>query len=795
MKSFTKKCSSSKRGLLLHLFTFIIVLTMLIGSLPVSAASGEIVVKTKKQLLKAMEKKSAATIIFRTDRKTKFIIPTIENSANKKLVIEAPNAKTYNKAAFKTITLKSSDSFNERGKDNSLYIKGDGIKLTVSKDIEAKKISITATDVIVKVASGADVGDIICNKKAAEITVAVEKNAEANITIKKKADLRITGKSEEKLTVTVKTEAAGAAVKSEVPVKVNAYADVDLQLEKGAENSAVTLKNEDAGVKLENNTDRKVTVTDSDGEKQTVKKGEDLTSDNYVGKPEETDNGTEGETSGTPSDDTNADKKEDENKEEEKEKDENKKEENKDDTTSPGGDEGGSPQGGNYVSDPPKAEWGTPVYVWINDNTKITATLPCTNKVENDIVETVDITITGTTDPTCTGKGSVVYTSKAFNNKAFQVQTKTVETDALGHDWGEVTYTWSEDNKKVTATRTCTRNQSHIETETVDAEVTGTTASTCTDKGSIVYTSKAFENAAFQVQTKTVETDALGHDWGEVTYTWSENKTNVTAKHICAHNSSHIETEIAEVILEITKQAKCEETGEISYTANFNNPQFGTWTKKETLPSLGHNYSLAEEGMPKPIFVESMDEGGYLECTGWEKGINTYVCLNDSNHSYTEEIKVPLAIVADEPADGIYEIDGSNITIDLGKKLERYNEAYGYQSSWVEAFGNQTIGEYIYSLSVYPYNDELKQWWIHTEALDEEGFKKQIAMYEFIGDGIGKFSFENENDADTVINDILNTGETVTYNVNYVPNNEAVFEKLEITVTFILPVIGSVIIG
>ena len=425
MKSFTKKCSSSKRGLLLHLFTFIIVLTMLIGSLPVSAAkSSEIVVKTKKQLVKAMEKKSAATIIFRTNRKTKFIIPVIENSANKKLVMEAPNARAFNKATFKTITLNKSEYFNERGNDNSLYIKGDGVKLTVSKGIEANKVSINATDVTVKVAKNGDVGDIICNKKKAEITVAVAKNAEANITIKKQAVLNvegdktadikivsqaadtkittsapvdivaeknvdvvlekgcgsvsvdsiegasvetltiaedsgevkiinngeigeldvtgeskvdveqngsvgilnveaaaqigITGTSEEKLAVTVKPEAAGAAVKSEVPVKVNAYSDVDLQLEKGAEDSAVTLKNEDAGVKLENNTDKKVTVTDSDGEKQTVKKGEDLTSDNYVGKPEDIDDGTEGETSGTPSDGTEVDKKEDEDKEEEK---------------------------------------------------------------------------------------------------------------------------------------------------------------------------------------------------------------------------------------------------------------------------------------------------------------------------------------------------------------------------------------------------------------------------------------------------------------------------------------------
>ena len=520
MKSFTKKCSSSKRGLLLHLFTFIIVLTMLIGSLPVSAAkSSEIVVKTKKELVKALKTKSPATIVIKTNKKTILTIPALENSANKKLVMEAPNARALNKATFKAITLKSSVDFDERGKNNSLYIKGDGVKLTVSKGIETRKVSISANDVIVKVASDGNVGDIICNKKAAEITVAVEKNAEANITIKKQADLvvqgdktanitivpkapntkittsasvdivaeknvdvvlekgcgsvsvnsvegasvetltiaaesgelkiinngeigkvdvtgeskvdveqngsvgelnveaaaqiRITGTSEEKLAVTVNPEAAGASIKSEVPVKVNAYADVDVQLEKGAENSAVTLKNEDAGVKLENNTDRKVTVTDSDGEKQTVKKGEDLTSDNYVGKPEETDNGTEGETSGTPSED---EAKKEEPKEEDK-KDENKEEESKDDTTSPGGDEGGSPQGGNYISDPPKAEWGTPVYVWINDNTKITATLPCTNKVENDIVETVDVTITETTASTCNDNGSVVYTSEAFSRR------------------------------------------------------------------------------------------------------------------------------------------------------------------------------------------------------------------------------------------------------------------------------------------------------------------------------------------------------------------------------------------
>ena len=103
--------------------------------------------------------------------------------------MKTPNAKVYNKAQFKSISLKSSGYFNERGKDNSIYVKSDGAQLTVSKGIEAKKISVTANDVLIKVASKAEVGDLVCNKKDATITVNVAKNAEANITIKKKTEL------------------------------------------------------------------------------------------------------------------------------------------------------------------------------------------------------------------------------------------------------------------------------------------------------------------------------------------------------------------------------------------------------------------------------------------------------------------------------------------------------------------------------------------------------------------------------------------------------------------------------
>ena len=234
-------------------------LVLIVGVLPASAASGEIVVKTKKQLVKAMEKKSAATIIFRTNRKTRFIIPEIENSANKKLVMEAPNARAFNKATFKTITLNKSEYFNERGNDNSLYIKGDGVKLTVSKGIEAKKVSITATDVIVKVASDGNVGDIICNKKAAEITVAVAKNAEANITIKKQADLIVAG--DKTADITIVSQAADTKITATAPVDIVAEKDVDVVLEKGSEGSSVD-SSKGVDVDLSGVAEKQATVTE-----------------------------------------------------------------------------------------------------------------------------------------------------------------------------------------------------------------------------------------------------------------------------------------------------------------------------------------------------------------------------------------------------------------------------------------------------------------------------------------------------------------------------------------------------
>ena len=85
---------------------------------------------------------------------------------------------------------------------------------------------------------------------------------------------------------------------------------------------------------------------------------------------------------------------------------------------------------------------------------------------------------------------------------------------ALGHDWGEATYIWNDAHTQVTASHTCSRDASHMETETADATSEITTPAGCTKMGVTTYTSAAFSNAAFEVQIlKLTDVPALGHSW------------------------------------------------------------------------------------------------------------------------------------------------------------------------------------------------------------------------------------------------------------------------------------------
>ena len=82
--------------------------------------------------------------------------------------------------------------------------------------------------------------------------------------------------------------------------------------------------------------------------------------------------------------------------------------------------------------------------------------------------------------------------------------------EKLGHDYGEVKYTWTDNTCK--AERVCKHDSTHIESETVTATGTTITAATCKEKGKMKYTA-TFVNTAFTKQEKEVDIDFAEHDF------------------------------------------------------------------------------------------------------------------------------------------------------------------------------------------------------------------------------------------------------------------------------------------
>ncbi len=107
------------------------------------------------------------------------------------------------------------------------------------------------------------------------------------------------------------------------------------------------------------------------------------------------------------------------------------------------------------------------------------------------------------TPPTCTEGG---YTTHTCLRCGYTYTTTYV--DPLGHDWGEPDYVWSEDCGTVTATRICSHDASHTETEAVQTTVEVIREATLTQGGLIRYTA-VFTNPAFETQIRVVETPKL----------------------------------------------------------------------------------------------------------------------------------------------------------------------------------------------------------------------------------------------------------------------------------------------
>ena len=239
-------------------------------------------------------------------------------------------------------------------------------------------------------------------------------------------------------------------------------------------------------------------------------------------------------------------------------------------------------------------KYGEPTWKWNDDHTEATAVFTCER---GDDTQEVKAAITDkTTAATCETAGETVYTATAsFGGKDYTDNQK-VEIAALGHEYGEPTWKWSDDHKTATATFKCERGD---DTQTVDATVTlETTAATCEADGKTVYTAKVSFNGKDYTETYTETLKALGHKYGAPVWNWTKGENNTytaTATFTCANDEKHVETVNAKVT-EKSDGATCTEAGKITYTATvtFEGKDYKD-TKTEEVAALGHDYKVSEK--------------------------------------------------------------------------------------------------------------------------------------------------------------------------------------------------------
>ena len=240
-------------------------------------------------------------------------------------------------------------------------------------------------------------------------------------------------------------------------------------------------------------------------------------------------------------------------------------------------------------------DWNAPTYEWkeISGGYECTAKRVCKHDASHVETDKATVTYAEITPATCLVNGEGRYTAK-FGAAWAETQTKDVVLNAFGHDWNAPTYDWKEisGGYECTAKRVCKHDASHVETDKATVTYAEITPATCLANGEGRYTAK-FGAAWAETQTKDVVLNAFGHDWNAPTYDWKEvqNGYECTAKHVCKHDASHVETDKATVTYAEITPATCLVNGEGRYTAKFGAAWAETQTKDVVLTKLDHSHN------------------------------------------------------------------------------------------------------------------------------------------------------------------------------------------------------------
>ena len=233
---------------------------------------------------------------------------------------------------------------------------------------------------------------------------------------------------------------------------------------------------------------------------------------------------------------------------------------------------------------------------------------------------------------TCTA-AAVYYESCSWCGAA---QSGTFTSgSALGHNYGNGSWSWGNDGHSATCTRTCSNDANHKSSVSVTLGNGITSAQQvapkCTEMGTTRYTATAtVEGTQYSATMDVIDIAALGHSYGAGAWSWADDGHSATCTLTCSHDANHkssVSVTLGNGITsELTEAATCSKKGSHTYTATTTVENVEYSDSKEVadidIDPLNHNYGAGAWSWG--------NDGHSATCT--------LTCSHDANHTSSASV-------------------------------------------------------------------------------------------------------------------------------------------------------------
>lgn len=165
---------------------------------------------------------------------------------------------------------------------------------------------------------------------------------------------------------------------------------------------------------------------------------------------------------------------------------------------------------------------------------------------------------------------------------------------------------------------------------------------TCISEGVATYSCQ--REGCDYTETKSVP-KSQNHVYNEVTYEWSEDNSECTAKEACSL-CGYENVEIAKSKIDVIEEATCVKNGTAQYAVEFKNLDFETKTKTDIIPMLDHNNT--EVKYRKEASCKSEGYTGDIYCKDCGKLLKAGTVIPKLEHSWNSGEIVKIATCTEE---------------------------------------------------------------------------------------------------------------------------------------------------